>query len=273
VKRALLVVITLCFGALLAAADKPAPAPPAAAAKKHKQRSCKPCHTPKSWTPAKFAHERTGFPLVGSHARARCRACHGEDFDRPVARTCASCHVDVHAQQFGTMCKGCHTSFSWQPRFDAFAHRASNFPLTGRHAFLPCEECHVSRRDLTFNRNAIACDACHLDDYQRARLTTVDHRGSRFSLSCRECHQPTRFEAAGFPAHDDCFDLTRSVHSFVKCADCHSPLAGLAGRGTCNTRTVQCASCHEHRCEEMDDEHDEIAGYGCQSNKCYECHR
>jgi hypothetical protein len=255
---------------LVVAAQTPAETAPA----KQKARACAPCHTEKSWVPARFAHERTGFPLQGAHQKARCRSCHGQSFERPVARACASCHVDAHAQQFGTWCKSCHTSFSWQPKFDVFSHRTGNFPLAGAHALLPCEECHISRRDLTFNRNAVACDRCHLDDYQRARLTTVDHAASRFSLSCRECHQPTRFAPARYAAHDVCFDITRSVHTFVRCNECHEPVAALASRrGDCNTQTVACASCHTHRCEVSDEEHREVLGYECNSNKCAQCHR
>jgi hypothetical protein len=37
---------------------------------------CALCHTTESWRGARFAHDRTGFPLRGRHAEVTCQDCH-----------------------------------------------------------------------------------------------------------------------------------------------------------------------------------------------------
>ena len=44
---------------------------------------------------------------------------------------------------------------------------ARELPLTGRHAFIPCQECHGDRRDRGFARTTPECLACHQQDYDR----------------------------------------------------------------------------------------------------------
>ena len=56
----------------------------------------------------------------------------------------------------GVQCASCHDTSGWKSRFDADAHRRTNFPLQGRHALLPCEQCHGDRRDRAFARPTVA---------------------------------------------------------------------------------------------------------------------
>ena len=37
---------------------------------------CNRCHDPINWSPRKFNHSETGFPLEGKHAEIECVACH-----------------------------------------------------------------------------------------------------------------------------------------------------------------------------------------------------
>lgn len=236
---------------------------------------CDGCHAATGWSPAKFAHERTGFELTGRHTAARCADCHGNDTSRPVPTSCAGCHVDVHAQEFGLMCGSCHTTAGFTaPGFLVDSHRRSNFPLTGRHAALPCDECHVEKRARTFARAPVDCAGCHAKDALAASLVTVDHARPPFSGgSCRTCHVPATFSPAGFPQHDACFPITRGVHAPVRCIDCHTGLPGARAEGKCAGVPVRCAECHAHRVEVEEARHQNVIGFEHKSEKCAGCHR
>ncbi len=233
---------------------------------------CEACHSPSGWKPVAFDHSRTGFPLEGRHVSASCRGCHGSstDFRAPVATSCAACHQDVHTGEFGTRCASCHDPFGWATLFGPDAHRNTNFPLTGRHAAIPCEECHQNQRDRRFTRSAADCYACHLADYARTAGTPLDHPRAGFGTDCKSCHFPVRFKDARFPAHDTCFQLSAGPHAGIGCLDCHTTLTSLATPGTCSTNTADCMRCHA--CSHETQTHATVAGFQCSNRKCYECH-
>jgi hypothetical protein len=229
--------------------------------------ACDKCHTTDGWSAVVFAHERTGFPLRGLHARARCQSCHAGSFTRALGKECGACHRDVHRGSLGARCAGCHDEQDWRSRFDADAHRRTDFPLVGRHAFIPCEECHGDRRDRTFTRSTPQCVACHQRDYDRTAAGAVDHRAAGFPTKCQSCHQPWRFAGATFPAHEVCFPIASGRHAGIRCLDCHTSLpAGLPANGQCSTGTASCQRCHP--CGR----HPSVAGFACVDRKCYECH-
>lgn len=244
-------------------------------------KACNGCHVEESWAQAKFAHERTGFALSGRHAAARCASCHANDFERPLPATCVGCHVDPHASEFGMTCAACHSTLGFEgPKFPVDAHRRSNFPLNGRHAALPCDECHVEKRDKTFTRAAIDCVACHANDARAASLVTVNHQQAPIAgASCRSCHTPAAFKPATFPQHDRCFPISKGIHAPFTCVECHAslPLAGSVANGACNGPPVICTSCHDHRQEVEDPRHlgiaVPVAGYEFKSEKCAGCHQ
>ena len=236
------------------------------------------CHTVKGWDDVQFAHDRTGFPLKGMHRQVGCKDCHASDFRKAIPDRCSACHHDPHAQEFGLYCEGCHDEKSWRTQFNADAHRATNFPLTGRHAVLPCTECHRQSRDRGFSRAVVDCAGCHLADYQRAALTSIDHAAAGFSTACQQCHAPWRFSPARFPQHDRCFRLARGPHASIKCLTCHTSLSMAQASGACATGTAACTSCHEHECIRTDSIHaacinDRCMGYQCKDQKCSTCHQ
>ena len=245
------------------------------AATAKQETRCEGCHTPTAWTPSKFAHERTGFVLTGRHATNRCVTCHGNDTKRSLPATCAACHQDPHAQEFGLMCNSCHTTDSFGgPAFPVDAHRRSNFPLSGRHAGLPCDGCHVERRERTFTRAALDCISCHRNDAARASLTTIDHaRAPIAGASCLACHVPAAFAPARFPQHEVCFPLARGSHAPVRCTECHTGLGGRTFNGSCVGVPVLCATCHVHAAEVENPRHSNVPGYEFKSEKCAGCHR
>lgn len=238
------------------------------------QTRCAACHTAEGWNRVSFDHARTGFPLEGRHQQATCRGCHADnEFKAPIPQRCSTCHRDAHQGEFGARCEGCHDAFGWTSKFDANAHRNTGFPLIGRHAFIPCEECHLSARDRTFSRATVQCSTCHLQDYMRTAGTALDHRANGFSTQCTDCHGPFSFRGARFQAHEACFELQAGSHSGISCLDCHRSLPGFTVTGACNTGTASCTSCHSHTCARTDPRHSDVAGYQCKDRKCYECHR
>src|SRR5205814_3843267 len=195
---------------LLIAASAPAPTPRSPPLRASMDTRCEACHSVDGWRRVTFDHSRTGFPLEGRHVSASCRACHGpsQDFTAPVATSCAACHRDVHLGEFGNRCSSCHDPSSWATSFGPDAHRLTNFPLTGRHAAIPCEECHLNQRDRRFTRATVDCYTCHQADYARTAGTAIDHLRAGFGTDCKSCHFPTRFKGATFPAHNSCFQIT-----------------------------------------------------------------
>ncbi|MEW5798933.1 MAG: cytochrome C [Bacteroidota bacterium] len=110
---------------------------------------CETCHTTSSWQELLFTHEKTGFPLRAKHAVIRCSQCHtlnnGVVQYSGIKKECNACHTDQHAGQFAakgkTECELCHSEKSWRPA--QFDHNTrSRFALTGKHAVLPCNQCH-----------------------------------------------------------------------------------------------------------------------------------
>jgi len=269
--RPILAAMTLAAGlgaAPLAGAQGAAPVPDLRPAPPHPlDTRCDHCHTTDGWADVAFAHERTGFALRGVHARVGCRSCHPQSFTRTLGRECTSCHRDVHVGRLGARCVACHDETAWRTRFDADAHRRGNFPLTGRHAFLPCEECHGDRRDRGFSRSTRPCLDCHQKDYDRTAATALDHRALAFPTACQQCHGAWRFAGAFFPQHEVCFQIGSGKHAGIRCLSCHTSLAGFAVTGQCATGTADCIRCHA--CAK----HPQEPGFSCINRKCYECHR
>jgi hypothetical protein len=232
---------------------------------------CASCHTAEDWKRVTFTHERTGFPLTGRHQAVTCQACHLTGrYDEPVPKACSACHRDVHARRMGARCDRCHDTASWkEASFGPEAHRRTNFPLTGRHAVIPCEQCHGDRRDRAFARPTTLCIACHQADYDRTATTAIPHAGV-FPTDCRGCHSTWRFKPGTWKAHDACFQITSGKHAGISCQDCHS--LGLPtvppGPLTCTaTPPANCMGCHDPN------EHPAVPGFAPSNQRCYECHQ
>lgn len=137
------------------------------------KEGCVTCHTVDAWESVTFAHDRTGFPLVGRHAAAKCSSCHPskDGFVRYAGteRRCDRCHNEVHAGQFETggrtECERCHDERAWKAvRFD---HRTNaRFALTGKHESVRCDQCHRIAlirgvRAVKYKPLESACIDCH----------------------------------------------------------------------------------------------------------------
>lgn len=208
--------------------------------------ACGNCHEPGAWTHARFEHEKTRFALRDAHREVSCAACHAANRYSGTPTACASCHSpdDVHHGARGSDCANCHTTVAWKTsRFDHA--KQAEFPLTGRHADLPCQQCHTTPglndplpRD---------CAGCHRSD---------DAHASRFGVGCDSCHDTSawkpssfdhqrnaRFELAGRHATPDCYACHTSVIARQKlgtdCAACHRTSDAHGGR-----LGPDCAACH-----------------------------
>jgi hypothetical protein len=238
------------------------------------ETNCAACHVAAGWKQVRFDHERTGFPLTGRHQQVTCQACHpGGDFQKPVARACAACHRDVHGGGMGSRCDRCHDTASFhEPGFGPESHRRTAFPLTGRHALLPCEACHGDKRDRTFSRPAVRCEACHQADLARATAAGTDHAAAGFTGDCRTCHGTWRFSPSTFPAHEQCFAIRGGPHAGIACKDCHTTVPPVASATlSCTSGTADCLRCH--RSPEIDQRHAGVPGFVASNGRCYECHR
>lgn len=231
---------------------------------------CEGCHDLTSWASRRFAHERTSFALTGGHREVACGACHAGGHRGRRSSACGSCHADVHVGQLGARCERCHGTDDWLPTDPQLAHRRTNFPLVGRHATIPCQECHFDRRDFGYARGTVACGSCHERQYAQARTRSLDHQASGLSTDCRPCHGPYGFRPGLFLAHEACFQIQAPPHAGIACGACHARVAGLVATGACFTGNAMCTRCHG--CASIAPRHATVAGYACADRKCYECH-
>ncbi|MEK7258122.1 MAG: hypothetical protein AAB316_25425, partial [Bacteroidota bacterium] len=249
--------------------------------------NCASCHSPQSWQisedfwrnndpekpkisqttglplPAdtlRFSHNKnTNFPLTGRHATVDCRSCHETLVFSEAQSDCISCHVDVHQQTAGNDCARCHTTNHWLVDNIQEIHFNEGFPLTGVHAAVSCEQCHVSESALRFGRNGNDCVSCHLDDFNQT--TQPNHQQAGFSTNCIECH---RVAGDGWDAEDinhDFFPLTKG-HEIQDCAKCH------VGGDFSNTPNT-CVACHLPDFQGAVNPNHVAAGF---SNDCASCH-
>lgn len=186
---------------------------------------CAVCHNPTNWEDATFDHNLAVFKLEGKHAEIRCEECHTNNVFKGTPTDCFACHQgdDEHGGRFGTDCAACHTPDDWGNA--TFDHNQSNFPLTGRHAALTCEQCHVNSQ---FAGLSTSCAACHGDP--------VYHAGM-FGTDCASCHST-----------DNWFAVYRGPHPSIADEGGSGVNHGNTSCRTCHTQTLSsatCLSCHD----------------------------
>lgn len=161
-------------------------------------KTCESCHTVAGFSPSTFTlemHQKSGYPLQGSHLAVPCIACHervpasglpakfraaapGGSSGRLLqfrweSKECASCHGDPHEGQLiretshgpEVACRSCHSVQGWaRVTFDHDRH--SRFKLVGAHARLACGACHRpesrgGRTVVRFKPLPVDCEGCH----------------------------------------------------------------------------------------------------------------
>jgi hypothetical protein len=207
---------------------------------------CETCHDQNKWATIHFNHDKTKFPLKFAHAKVKCDDCHtGNLYAQKLATTCVSCHQkdDRHKSQLGSRCEQCHGEVGWR-KITAFDHDVTRFPLIGRHAVVPCEECH---RSLSFRGTQRACASCHRDEHHEGRL----------GANCALCHNPNGWARWRFN-HDTQtrYPLTGAHHGLA-CQACH-----VTKNVTKAALPMDCYACHR-----QDDAH-----HGSFGRACERCH-
>ena len=190
-------------------------------------RQCENCHNPSTWEDANFDHNLSAFKLEGEHAEVACDQCHVNDTFKGTPQDCYSCHQqdDEHNGRYGTQCEACHTPSDWENA--TFDHSRTNFPLTGGHANVVCEQCHASG---VFSGASTACVSCHADPAFHANA---------FGTACESCHSINAWSPAQFnfshpePRVDE--EGSGIYHGGASCRDCHPS----------SVFQSSCISCHE----------------------------
>ncbi|MFI5309895.1 MAG: hypothetical protein ACHQQ3_01570 [Gemmatimonadales bacterium] len=258
----------------------------------HKEcASCHPDHAGVSFAlvawpegaPSRFDHRRAGWSLDDRHAPVKCERCHAEAFRvSPVVAlakrksgtgwlgletACASCHRedDPHKGSLGPKCESCHDVKGWKPA-SKFDHARTDYPLTGKHADVACDKCHLATRlgvkpDAKGVRIPVfkpvpfpECSSCH-DDPHRGRLSAkcADCHVTRgFSIVDRRefNHSLTRYPLDGKHRAVTCdachgSNMARPNPPFASCGSCHAD--AHRGEATLAGAASDCAACHTVR--------------------------
>ncbi len=223
--------------------------------------TCQSCHTQTSFAVKEYRHRGEPGFFVGGHLTAPCAKCHA----RPAAgapprlagtpTTCGSCHRDPHQGTLGASCATCHSPAArWATASRAF-HKATQFPLEGKHLAVPCAACHLNG---VTKGTPTRCSDCHWirkqDDPFRTRLGT----------QCETCHRPISWKAVTWTHGGATGFALAGAHATLDCVTCHTNGVFESGRGTA------CVSCHLADYQKAKDPDHVALGFPTQ---CEVCHR
>ncbi len=201
---------------------------------------CSRCHSPFTWTPATFNHDRTQFPLKGAHEAEPCQSCHVNGNYRLAYASCFQCHEkdfnqarnpNHAAARFTRECQDCHNVVAWIP--STFDHARTKFPLKGAHRAEPCQGCHVNG---DYNVSYTDCFQCHEPDFNGTK--NPDHVGGQFDHDCLTCHGEFQWKPATFDHGATNFPL-EGAHVKKPCQGCHV-------NGDYKLTYTDCFQCHEN---------------------------
>ena len=153
--------------------------------------------------------------------------------------------MTTHVRDFGANCRACHdgTDTFTKGKFD---HNLTTYPLTGKHAGVPCVDCHPGVTDLAgFKQAPSDCVSCHQKDNKHP---------ANFGTDCARCHNLDGWQTEIFDHNLSSFKLT-GKHVDVTCKQCH---VNNIYRGT----PQACVACHV-----QNDPHSLMLGTNCE-----QCH-
>jgi hypothetical protein len=210
-----------------------------------------------------FNHATTGWPLTGAHTTVPCSQCHVNGNFALKSTSCSTCHLTDYlkttnpnhqAAGFPTDCSVCHSTVSWANA--TFNHATTGFALTGAHATLQCQSCHVGG---VFTNLSPLCVSCHLKDFNST--TNPNHVAAGFPQQCQVCHNTTAWIPASFDHSTTGFPLT-GAHVSVPCASCHI-------NGNYTSTPTDCYSCHKSDYQSTTDPNHVAAAF---PTTCALCH-
>ncbi len=236
--------------------------------------SCEQCHDKNSlvWRAKQdvAGHDRTRFPLSGTHLTLACEQCHGRTIIgefRGLNPRCLGCHAKDYnsapnhvGHGFPQDCERCHTTTVFKdvrpfhtPGSNCIECHAGDFVRGPKHTKpgfpTDCLRCHVGVpparfAGATMNHSGLTnCYACHDDEFNSAAAT--NHAAQSYPTDCASCHTTTSFARGGL-VHPAFVHLGVTAPSsgpnhrnfsgqFFSCNVCHT---------TRQTRVVQCTGCH-----------------------------
>lgn len=205
--------------------------------------SCLACHDGVDvYGKGKFDHNKVAYTLIGKHATVDCAGCHaGETTPKQLKATiqdCFSCHQkdDPHLRRMGQDCASCHTPVDWKQ--STFDHSKLSFTLSGKHATVACQDCHL---DANLKGTPQDCFTCHVKD---------DPHQGQLGITCAVCHTPDDWKQVTFDHSTAPFKLL-GKHATVSCSDCHKD-------NLFKDTPQDCYSCHA-----KDDKHQGQLGTDC----------
>ncbi|NUN10169.1 MAG: cytochrome C [Ignavibacteriaceae bacterium] len=231
--------------------------------------NCSNCHNTvsfKSVSLSGFDHNRTKFPLVGSHTKVECSSCHKGSMTSSVKHTyCTDCHSDFHKGQFvkeGTTrdCSECHTPASFSPSsYTIESHNKLNFKLAGSHLSVPCISCHLKGTEFHFANLRRECIDCH-NNVHGEELTGKFLPDGK----CESCHSVNGWMQVTFDHNTTGFKLV-GRHSEINCAACHTDKNDPDNvRYQFASLNSNCINCHQ------DNHFGQFAAEG--KSDCEKCH-
>jgi len=185
---------------------------------------CATCHNPSSWKDWTFDHTFAAFQLTGKHVSVDCESCHNSGY-RGTPMDCVACHQkdDRHNGQFGANCAECHNTGGWADvNFDH--GQFTGFALTGQHASVSCEYCHVNGK---YKGTSTNCYGCH---------AAKDAHNGQFGTDCAACHNTSSWKNVTFDHNSTAFKLSGN-HQNVACTSCHT-------NGVFKGTPQNCYACH-----------------------------
>ena len=231
-------------------------------------QQCQGCHSPEAFSLKTYTHKQlqAGF-FVGAHSAAACGVCHKSETGAfpsgkgtavrfaGLGSTCASCHgaKDTHRGALGTQCEQCHTPVAWRSASRAF-HKATLFPLEGRHLAAPCAGCHVAG---VTKGTPTKCFDCH---WIRRR---DDPYETRLGNQCEMCHRPTSWTAVNWNHGPRTGFALNVAHRVLDCGSCHKD-GRFTGAG------FSCVSCHLQSYQQTSRPNHVAAGF---PTTCEACHK
>jgi hypothetical protein len=228
-------------------------------------QTCQQCHNTTDWGSGTFNHASTGWALTGFHKTVPCQQCHvSGNYKLTSANTqCALCHLSdynttnnpPHASAgFPTDCSVCHSTTNWLGA--TFNHASTGWALTGFHATVQCNQCHVNNN---YKLTSTVCVTCHLKDFQST--TNPNHVSSGFPQQCEVCHNTSAWIPSSFDHNNTPFPLT-GFHTKVPCAQCHV-------NNNYTSLPTDCYSCHKADYNGTNNPNHTSAGF---PTTCATCH-
>ncbi len=230
---------------------------------------CAQCHVTQAWLGAHMMrqHEQGRFLLSGGHEALPCISCHVDGNYKLVFDGCRGCHDELvrettrpnHATAgFKDDCTRCHSTKGWSPA--TFDHGTTHFSLTGVHATLTCQSCHVNDN---YELQYVDCYQCHQQRFTQS--VNPNHVLGNFPHDCFPCHSTTAWRPSVFTHDQKNFRIFYGKHRnrWSACSDCH--------QSATNFTFFSCLTCHGMSV--TDQKHTNVSGYSYASPACYSCHR